>query len=241
MSWLRLDDGFAEHPKIASLTDRELRIWMRTLCYCARQQDPSIDSLAIKEVRGLTPTLVSKLEGLSLLDRVGITHEIHDWIAYQPKDKTGAERQARYRARRHGQATSARDDTVTPTVTPDRYENVTSRAREPDQTSPVRPEDLTTSRSEVPRPIGDFNGLDTKSELLLARLLDWIGDDADERTAAVVRHTLSQASEAAVVELEESLPTAKPRHRAKYVVGTLKVATARAKTVVPLSAEEARA
>jgi hypothetical protein len=91
----------------------------------------------------------------------------------------------------------------------------------------VRPE-ATPTEPEIRAP---RNGtLDVKNELLLARLLDWIGDDADTRTAAVIRHTLSNASEAAIVELEESLTTAKPRHRAKYVVGTLKVATARAKT-----------
>lgn len=152
MSWVRLDDGFAEHPKIVSLTDREFRLWVALLCYCARQEDPTVDRLTARAVRGLTPRLIAKLESIGLLDLVENrpendptfdsvsltkttknTYEIHDWIHYQPKDKTGAERQARYRSRRLEQADDPRYAAVTPTVTesvtPDRYsdrnENVT--------------------------------------------------------------------------------------------------------------------
>ena len=99
MSWLRVDDGFASHPKIAQLSNAEFRVWMRTLCYCARYQDPTIDQVAISEVPGLTPAVVMKFSGLGLVDPMGNGLEIHDWERYQPKDATGAERQARWRAR----------------------------------------------------------------------------------------------------------------------------------------------
>lgn len=36
MSWVRLDDGFADHPKIAALDDRAFRIHIWALCYSAR-------------------------------------------------------------------------------------------------------------------------------------------------------------------------------------------------------------
>src|SRR5438876_149559 len=107
MSWLRLDDGFASHPKIAQLTDREFRIWLRVLCYCARHEDPSVDSVTVGEVPGFTQRFATKLEVLSLLDRVGNHHEIHDWMLFQPRDKTGVDRQARFRARRLEQAKEA--------------------------------------------------------------------------------------------------------------------------------------
>jgi hypothetical protein len=35
MSWVRLDDGFADHPKIAELDDRAFRIHVWALCDCA--------------------------------------------------------------------------------------------------------------------------------------------------------------------------------------------------------------
>ena len=161
MSWVKIDDGFAEHPKISLLTDREFRIWVTLLCYCGRQGDPTVDRITARSVKGLTPRLASKLEDIGLLDlaqktpridptfdSVSLTktiqnvYEIHDWIHYQPKDKTGAERQARYRARRLEQAEPDRYATVTPTVTEpvtpdrysDRYENVTPV---PDPSRPV--------------------------------------------------------------------------------------------------------
>ena len=36
MSWLKLDDGFARHPKVTALTYKDRWTWMAVLCYCAR-------------------------------------------------------------------------------------------------------------------------------------------------------------------------------------------------------------
>lgn len=36
MTWLRIEDGFVEHPKISDLSDRAFRLHMAGLCYCAR-------------------------------------------------------------------------------------------------------------------------------------------------------------------------------------------------------------
>lgn len=119
MAWLRLDDGFATHPKIAALTDRELRVWLRVLCYCSRQRDPTIDAITRQEVVGLTSAAVNRFAGLELLDVSGQDHEVHDWEKYQPKDLTGSERQARWRSRRNGCITGNVTDDVTDDVTED--------------------------------------------------------------------------------------------------------------------------
>jgi hypothetical protein len=34
--WLRLDDGFGEHPKIVDLSDKAFRVHVLALLYCAR-------------------------------------------------------------------------------------------------------------------------------------------------------------------------------------------------------------
>ena len=99
MSWLRIDDRFASHPKVAQLTDREFRVWMRLLCFCAAYQDPSVDKVALNEVNGLSSVMVTRFGTLGLLDVVGDSFEIHDWAHFQPKDLTGAERQAKWRSR----------------------------------------------------------------------------------------------------------------------------------------------
>lgn len=121
MSWLRLDDNFASNPKIAALTDRELRVWMRVLCYCAQHQDPTVDRVVLNEVSGLGRSTLARFCELNLLDQSGADYEVHDWVHYQPKDSTGAERQARWRARRNAKRNgesngesndSSRDETV---------------------------------------------------------------------------------------------------------------------------------
>jgi hypothetical protein len=125
MSWLRLDDDFASHPKIAALTDRQFRVWMRVLCYCGKHQDPTVDRVAIREVKGLTSRSVLRFAQLELLDKSGRDYEVHDWPLYQPKDTTGAERQARWRARRNAASNNPRNGERNDS---DRDENVTSRA-----------------------------------------------------------------------------------------------------------------
>ena len=99
MSWLRIDDRFASHPKVAQLSDKEFRVWMRTLCYCACYQDPTVDHVALGEVPGLTRKVAMRFAELELLDTSDAGFEVHDWAMYAPKDATGAERQARWRAR----------------------------------------------------------------------------------------------------------------------------------------------
>lgn len=105
MSWLRIDDGFAFHPKIGKLSDRNFRVWMRVLCHCSRYEDPTVDEATIGEVKGLTEATVARFAEVGLLDKSGHSFEIHDWAKYQPKDSTGAERQAKWRARRNGRVT----------------------------------------------------------------------------------------------------------------------------------------
>jgi hypothetical protein len=99
VSWVRLDDGFTNHPKIVQLSDSEFRTWIRLLCYCARVEDPSVDLATKREVAGLTSRRVSRFAELGLLDRLDASYEIHDWSTYRKKDETNADRQARWRSR----------------------------------------------------------------------------------------------------------------------------------------------
>ena len=36
MTWVKLDDGFADHPKVAGLSDAAFRLHVSALCYCGR-------------------------------------------------------------------------------------------------------------------------------------------------------------------------------------------------------------
>ena len=52
MSWLRLDDGFAEHPKIQSVSERARWLHVTALCYCARHLTDGV--LGPRDVKVLT-------------------------------------------------------------------------------------------------------------------------------------------------------------------------------------------
>lgn len=107
MAWLRIDDRFASHPKIGELSDREFRVHVRVLCYCAlHQTGGSIPASAYAEVPGLTRTVASRLVQLGLWDedsqaspngKPSLT--VHDWCVYNPTDPSNAERQRRHRDR----------------------------------------------------------------------------------------------------------------------------------------------
>jgi len=80
MAWLRLDDGFASHPKIAALSDREYRVWTRLLLYCARYRtEGKVPENALVEIPQLTRQMLQKFRELRLLDPGDI---VHDWRIY---------------------------------------------------------------------------------------------------------------------------------------------------------------
>lgn len=100
MGWIRLDDRFAEHPKILELTDRELRVHVNALCYTARAQDPHITPAALR-VLGATRRQAGRLAEVGVWDVNDNGWMIHDWDDYQRReDRTHAERQKRYRQRK---------------------------------------------------------------------------------------------------------------------------------------------
>ena len=125
MSWLRMDDGFAIHPKILMLTRAERWTWMEVLCYCARYKTEGHIPESIGEaIPKASRDFVSKCGDIGLLDYDAEhgSYWIHDWQDYNPKDATGATRQMRVRNK-------ARNGDVPATVTGDAVTKVTPRAR----------------------------------------------------------------------------------------------------------------
>lgn len=84
MSWLRIDDGFIENDKVAALTDRELRVWLRILCRAARQRTAIVKPAATQELVGLTNPRLERFADAGLLDTTDDGYEIHDWEIYNP-------------------------------------------------------------------------------------------------------------------------------------------------------------
>lgn len=154
MSWLRIDDTFASHPKLAQLSDRERWVWMRTLCYCARYATDTGKINAPSEIIGLTTPLLAKLERIGLVDRNGDgIPEIHDWKEYN--GRTAVERvQARERKQRQRdrERDENRDDERDETVTvPSR-----ARAHDPSPSRPKKRKEANASSSLSPAIIDDL-------------------------------------------------------------------------------------
>lgn len=138
MSWLRIDDGFARHPKVTALTLKQRWIWMDLLCYCARYDtDGYLPENITEHISGCTVKYLARCSELGLIDVVGGALQVHDWKTYAPKDPTGAERQATWRRKRNGLVT----EDVTADVTEDSSTGPsTSRAGTARVPVPSRPE-----------------------------------------------------------------------------------------------------
>lgn len=88
MSWLRIDDRFAFHPKVGALTRADRWTWMEVLCHCAAQRTGGRIPGNITELyRYVTPRFLEKAKGAGLvdLDEDGTVH-IHDWDVYNGRD-----------------------------------------------------------------------------------------------------------------------------------------------------------
>lgn len=97
MTWLRLDDKFAGHPKITPLSDGAFRLHVCGLCYCASHETDGL--IPLEQVPLLMPhyrkahltALYSR--GLWLPHRELV--EIHDFTDYNPTHAQQQERRRR--------------------------------------------------------------------------------------------------------------------------------------------------
>lgn len=104
MDWLRLSSGFADHPRIRTLSDSAFRLYIAGLCYAARYETDGRLPFDLSKAR----RPIAELLDAQLWAKNGTGYEIHDWAQWQKaRDElaelrsSAAERQRRYRARRN--------------------------------------------------------------------------------------------------------------------------------------------
>jgi hypothetical protein len=95
VSWLRVDDGFTDHPKVLALSDGAFRLHMRAMCWVARQEtDGALPSAALRSLHPKSKH-VDELVASKLWETTDAGHAIHDYLTYNPsKAKLEAERSA---------------------------------------------------------------------------------------------------------------------------------------------------
>ncbi|WP_329215126.1 hypothetical protein OG352_06085 [Streptomyces sp. NBC_01485] len=112
MTWVKLDDRFPSHRKIALLSDRAFRLHISAICWCAenltdgRITDRELPLVA--HVRNIKAT-AKQLEDAGVWDRTADGWAIHDYLDYNPsrgqvqaERKKNAERQEKFRRRKNG-------------------------------------------------------------------------------------------------------------------------------------------
>jgi hypothetical protein len=143
MPWVRLDDRFPSHRKVALLSDRAFRLHVSAICWCAENltnghiADRELPLIA--RLRNVKAT-AKQLEDAGLWDRSDGGWFIHDYLDYNPsrdqvlaERKKNAERQERWRRRKNGNPS-----------TPDGAHNSSSNGVTPE--SEMQPGDTTATR-----------------------------------------------------------------------------------------------
>lgn len=119
MPWVKLDEDFPRHPKIAKAGPLGLAMQVAGLCYCNRHLTDGfiprsiaatlLDFEGIGLVNGMQgedahwKTIADELVEIRLWDVVEGGYEIHDYLEYQPsKDAVLAEREQKVAAGRAG-------------------------------------------------------------------------------------------------------------------------------------------
>jgi hypothetical protein len=70
MGWVRLDDNFADHPKVIALSDTGFRLYIEALCYSNRQLTDGFIPMAVY-------TKLSKNDDADYLIEAGLWEEVH--------------------------------------------------------------------------------------------------------------------------------------------------------------------
>ena len=141
MTWIKLEDSFPDHPKIAALSDRAFRVHISALCYCGKYLTNGVipAPIANKICVNNGSRIIKRLVEIGLWIRVEGGYEINDYLKYQTskeqaemEKETNRLRAARARETRasslrngvtSGGLLSTEAHTPTPTPTPTDIKN----------------------------------------------------------------------------------------------------------------------
>jgi hypothetical protein len=99
VSWLKLDDSFAEHPKVAAVSDAAFRAHVTAMCYSARLLTDGRVPEAV--ARSFRPKVVKELIRGGLWAKEPTTgYLIHDYLDWNPSRAQVLERRRKESARK---------------------------------------------------------------------------------------------------------------------------------------------
>lgn len=127
MSWLKIDDEFAEHPKVDKLSDKAFRFHVAALCRCAKRltdgrvSEKDVKILAIVVHAPTWKKYVNELVAAGLWIPQNHGWSIHDYLQYNPssvrvreeRERRAAEQRARRNTSRNAVRSKVRAEDVT--------------------------------------------------------------------------------------------------------------------------------
>jgi len=119
--WLRIDDGFFDHPKVRQLSDHAFRVYIGMLCYSAQYlADGELSASSARAMVGRSAALMELVSvGLATCSDGSDGREagavtLHDFLVYNPpkqeveeKRRQARERQQAWRDRQRNAVTNA--------------------------------------------------------------------------------------------------------------------------------------
>jgi hypothetical protein len=124
MAWVKIDDGFSEHPKVLRAGPLAVALHIAALCYAARQRtDGFIPGAVVSRLVDIRKPAaeVARLVQAGLWESVEGGYAIHDYLAYNPsREQIDAERAAtaeRVKRWRDARSNGVTNAGVTPGVT----------------------------------------------------------------------------------------------------------------------------
>lgn len=103
--WFRLYADALRNPKVAALSDREFRLWVKLLAVAAENDGSIPDLEALKHVlNGRLDHLLTGVERLiiaGLIDCKEVGYEPHNWTKFQYKSDTSTDRVKKHRQERN--------------------------------------------------------------------------------------------------------------------------------------------
>ena len=135
MSWFKVDDGFWSHPKVLTLSDAAVALWLKAGTYsCQHLTDGHIPSSLLRYL-GM-PQSADELVHAGLWITTDDGYQFHDWDEYQEtsddvktRREQARERQRKRRAARNSHADVTRD-------TPRDSQRSSQKVSTPDPTRP---------------------------------------------------------------------------------------------------------
>jgi hypothetical protein len=101
VTWVKLDDHFADHPKIERLSSDAFRSFIHGLCYCSRQlTDGHIPKRSLRRIASKRVEVELKAAGLWEQNSDGIL--VRSYLEYQPSAQKIREKRAADSARKAG-------------------------------------------------------------------------------------------------------------------------------------------